>query len=241
MTSRSEEAGEKRPFCVTPHRAIIDRQLKTQELRTLMALGYYANRAGVCWPSLETLSKDTGMDTASLSRAVSKLQELGYIRRLEPNDYNQKKGAWGYSNRYQLMWRGDEPAPTYEQVADANLMQAALDRDAPEEGSGARGPTDEQRHHMRRLEAAWQAATEAVNGVRLVTPAPAAELLALAEAGVDPVALRSAAEAEIRRRTAARLGFPTFQAVAALALGGGVQDPSGRLAPVHGTAAPSGE
>lgn len=238
MTSRSEE---KRPYAVVPVRSLTDKRLKEEDRRVLTALGYYANRAGVCWPSVRTLKADADVGINTVTNSVARLVEAGYVRQLNPNDYDQKAGTWGHSNRYQILWKGDEPVPTWEEIRDANLLQPHDVRDETTEGSGARGPTDEQRHHMRRLEAAWQAATEAVNGVRLVTPAPTVELLALALAGVDPVALRSTAEAEIRRRTAARLGFPTFQAIAALVLSGGVQDPSGRLTPVHGAAAPSGE
>lgn len=135
MKSRSEEG--KRPHSVIPVRA--SKLCKLTELKVLVGLGHYANRAGVCWPSMPTLQQTTGVDDGNISRAIQKLVELGLVRRLEPNDFNQKPGAWGMSNRYQILWEGDDPLPTYEQVLNAEVFRFAAET---VEASGAREPED---------------------------------------------------------------------------------------------------
>ena len=208
-TSRSDQPGEKRPFAVVPVRAVKDRRLKISDLRLLVAIGYYANRAGVCWPSMKTLSGDTGIDPSDIAKMVPGLVTLGYLRQLNPNDYDQKKGVWGHSNRYQLLWRGDEPVPTWEQVKDANLLQPEDVRE-PIEGSGARGTVVQISNHATQLAAAWAAALERETGVRPAQQPPVAELAALADAGVPPGALAAEAATLTRERARARLGPPSF-------------------------------
>lgn len=229
MTSRFDQPGEKRPFCVVPVRAVKDRRLKISELRLLMALGHYANRAGVCWPSMKTLEADTGIGATDIAKMIPTLMATGMLRQLNPNDYDQKKGAWGYSNRYQILWRGDEPVPTYEEVRDANLLQPHDDRD-PIEGSGARGtPVDyiDTRKHVE----AFRAGVEAAAGWRPAEVA-AGPAMALAEAGIDPVATRRQAEAMTRALAAERRGVPGFAEVSAVLLAG-VQTSNVRESVVH--------
>lgn len=208
MNSRFDAPGEKRPFCVVPVRAIKDRRLKISELRVLMALGHYANRAGVCWPSMKTLGEVTGIDASDVLRNIAKLVETGHVRQLNPNDYDQKAGKWGHSNRYQLLWRGDEPVPTWEQVKDANLLQAHGDRD-PIEGSGAQGAVALDQPEARTIEAAWAAGVERATGVRPSSRPPATAVLALLEAGVPPGAVTAETAAMVRERGA----VPAFQAI----------------------------
>lgn len=207
--------GEKRPFCVVPHRAIKDRRLKMTELRVLMALGYYANRAGVCWPSMKTLGDDAGITDSEVAKAIAKLMEADCIRQLNPNDYDQKKGVWGHSNRYQVLWRGDEPVPTWEEIKDANLMQPHDVRDIVE-GSGARGSEEEDAEQGRKadaLVAAWQAGVESALGWRPTTSERAAALR-LAALGVGPIEVRAAAWESCRERAIKRLGHPSFGRIA---------------------------
>lgn len=215
MTRSHSDPGEKRPFCVVPVRALADRRLKITELRILMGLGHYANRAGVCWPSMKTLSEITGIGDSDIAKSIPKLLELGYMRQLQPNDYDQKKGVWGYSNRYQVLWRGDEPAPTYEEVKDANLMQPHDVRD-PVEGSGARGTPEENVHtdtQCRALSRAWSAAVEQLAGA--LPPAPPSTVLAsLVADGVQPDDVAATTRRLVLVATAQRRGLPSFLEVA---------------------------
>lgn len=215
MMRSHSDPGEKRPFCVVPVRALADRRLKITELRILMGLGHYANRAGVCWPSMKTLSEITGIGDSDIAKSIPKLLELGYMRQLQPNDYDQKKGVWGYSNRYQVLWRGDEPAPTYEEVKDANLMQPHDVRD-PVEGSGARGTPEENVHtdtQCRALSRAWSAAVEQLAGALPPTP-PATVLASLVADGVQPDDVATTTRRLVLVATAQRRGLPSFLEVA---------------------------
>jgi hypothetical protein len=216
MTSHFDVPGEKRPFCVVPIRVAKDRRLKLSDLRLLMALGYYANRAGVCWPSMKTLSEDTGIGDSDIAKMIPSYIEFGILRLLNPNDYDQKPGVWGHSNRYQLLWQGDEPVPTWEQIKDANLMQPHADRD-PVEGSGAQG-TVEENALAGRHRAAFAAGVEAALGWRIaqVELAPA---LTLALAGADPAVTRAETEKMARALAAERRGAPQFAEIAGLIAG----------------------
>jgi hypothetical protein len=162
--SRSEEG--KRPWCAVPVRAIIGPTTHNQ-LKVLLALGYHANRKGVCWPSLTTLMAETKLSTNTVQDALKWLVEHGYIRRLKPNDYDQVSGQWGKSNRYQVLWAGDDELPTYEDLADARPMQSVNDQATTSdgEGSGARGSADTTPATMRTV-AAFASAVEAATGVR---------------------------------------------------------------------------
>lgn len=211
MTSRSDQPGEKRPFCVIPVRAVKDKALTHNVRRTLEALGYYANRAGVCWPSIRSLVDDTGLGANTVQDALKVLAASGYIRQLNPNDYDQKPGKWGHSNRYQILWRGDDPVPTWEQVKDANLLQPIPDQMVSDtEGSGARGTVVQISNHATQLAAAWAAAIERETGVRPGQMPPVADLAALADAGVPPGALAAETAVLTRDRALARMGPPSF-------------------------------
>lgn len=167
---RSDETpSDKRPWCVVPYRSIRDKELKHEARLVLMALGYYANRAGVCWPSLRTLVEDTGLAINTVQGNLERLVKGGYVRRLVPNDYDQPDGAWGKSNRYQVLLAGNDALPTYEQIQDANVMQHPSDQMiiSDTKGSGARdfANTTPAAH---RAAAAIAAAVERATGSRPV-------------------------------------------------------------------------
>ena len=48
----------------------------------LVTLADYANDEAICWPSIETLAKVTGMGTGTVSRKLALLIELGHIERI---------------------------------------------------------------------------------------------------------------------------------------------------------------
>ena len=218
MTSRFDQPGEKRPFCVVPVRCLADKKMKDTDRRVLGALGHFANRAGVCWPSVRTLADVSGVENNTVMASVDRLIDAGYVRQLNPNDYDQKAGKWGHSNRYQLLWRGDEPVPTWEEVRDANLLQPIEDRDITTEGSGVRGMVVDHIDTRKHVEA-FRAGVEAAAGWRPAEVA-AGPAMALAEAGVDPTATRRQAEAMTRALAAERRGVPSFAEVSAVLLAG---------------------
>jgi hypothetical protein len=119
-----------RRWSVMPARAVGDRELKERELRVLGALCIFANRAGVCWPAMETLCNITGFATRqSIHDALKVLKRRKYVRRLQPKDYQETSSGWS-SNRYQVLWDGDEPLPTYEDIDNAKPLQVRADDDA---------------------------------------------------------------------------------------------------------------
>jgi hypothetical protein len=136
-TSLSEN---KRPWSVMPMRAFADRRLKERELRVLGALSAFTNRAGVCWPSMVTLCEVSGYaERRSVHDALKRLKQYKYVRQLQPKDFQETISGWK-SNRYQVLWDGDEPLPTYEDMHIAKPLQLVRDQDdsAPE-GTGGLG------------------------------------------------------------------------------------------------------
>lgn len=134
MKSLSEN---KRPWSVAPMRCFGDRQLTETDLRVLGALCGFTNRHGVCWPSMATLMDVSSMKSrTSVHQSVKKLKKLRYIRQLNPKDYQETASGW-HSNRYQVLWDGDEPLPDWEDVQSAKPLQLRSDNDdAPEEIGG---------------------------------------------------------------------------------------------------------
>lgn len=119
----------KRPWSVMPMRAFKDRELKDRELRVLGALCCYTNKAGVCWPSMDTLCQVTGYaERKTIHEAMKILKRKKYVRQLNPKDY--QAGAMGWrSNRYQVLWVGNEPVPSLEEVHIAKPLQPIADQE----------------------------------------------------------------------------------------------------------------
>jgi len=208
--SLSDTPGEKRPFAVLPVRALSDKSMSDTDRRVLGALGYYANRAGVCWPSSESGGAVAGCSDDTFLAACNRLEKASYIRKLNPNNYDQRKGQWGYSQRYQILWTGNDPLPTYEEIKSANLMQPMADRDQ-EEGSGARGVDEDS---VRRISIAYQQAIETVVGVQPNLAALTFHAGRMAEAGVEPWHVGELTRIMQRTAAANRLSVVPIAAVA---------------------------
>lgn len=118
-----------RRWSVMPARAVGDRSLKERELRVLGSLCVYTNAVGVCWPSMEAICEMTGYSTRqSVHDAMKILTSKKYVRRLQPKDYQETSSGWK-SNRYQVLWDGDEPLPSSEEVDSAKPLQLRSDDD----------------------------------------------------------------------------------------------------------------
>jgi len=118
-----------RKWSVMPSRAVNDRELKERELRVLGALCIHTNAAGVCWPSMETLCAVTGYaERVTIHAAMKVLKRKRYVRQLQPKDYQETSSGWK-SNRYQVLWDGDEALPTYEEIHNAKPLQLVADQD----------------------------------------------------------------------------------------------------------------
>jgi len=191
-----------------------DKALNDRDRRTLIALGYYANRAGVCWPSIRTLAEDTGLAPNTLQTAIRWLLKTGYVRRLKPNDYDQQEGSWGYSNRYQLLWQADAPLPSFEQIIEANRLQPKAEQiKLDTEVLGVRGDKDEFDRLTQQLSVAWAAAIERTAGFRPAQPPPLSILAGLA-GNTSPTELAAATVELTRQRIKGGLNVPSLGMVA---------------------------
>ena len=146
MKSLSEN---KRPWSVMPMRVFKDRTLKERELRVLGAICSFTNRAGVCWPSLETICQVTGYaEHRTPLEALKVLKRKKYVRQLHPKDYQRSDKGW-YTNRYQVLWDGDEPIPTYEEMQRAKPLQMVDDQEVvPVEDKGVKGDVELLSHSL---------------------------------------------------------------------------------------------
>ncbi len=133
----------KRPYSVMPMRAFADRKLKEREIRVLGALCAFVNRAGVCYPSMETLTHVCGYgERKTIYDAVKGLKQRGYVRQLNPKDYQVGVSGWK-TNRYQVLWKGDEALPSQEDILTAKALQVRADQeDDLTEDKGGLGDAD---------------------------------------------------------------------------------------------------
>ncbi len=144
-TSHSEEDKPQRQWSVLPARCVGDKRLKERELRILGALCIHTNSVGVCWPSMDTLKDLTGYaERRSVYDAMKRLKSLGYVRQLDPKDYQIGPSGWK-SNRYQVLWKGDEEVPRLEDIHIAKPLQPRKDEEnAPEKEIGGLGDAQDE-------------------------------------------------------------------------------------------------
>lgn len=118
-----------RKFSVIPARAVQDESLHPTSFHLLAALGLHTNGAGVCWPSTLTLALHIGKSRVTVSRHVQRLLKAGYIRKLDPKAYPEKIVQRGRrkTNRYQVLWEGNETLPTREEFWAPRPKVAAED------------------------------------------------------------------------------------------------------------------
>lgn len=82
------------------NRIIEDSTLKAADKSVYMALSYYAdNDTSECYPKRETLMRMAGVSDKTLSKAIRRLEDCGYIA---VNGARRKNGQWR-SNTYSLL------------------------------------------------------------------------------------------------------------------------------------------
>jgi len=67
-------------------------------------------------------------ERVTVHNAMKILKRRKYVRQLSPKDYQETASGW-HSNRYQVLWDGDEPLPTYEEIHIATPLQVRADDD----------------------------------------------------------------------------------------------------------------
>jgi hypothetical protein len=75
----------------------VSQQIPTHEKFTLIMLANYADASGKCWPSIETLCRDTSLSRPSIKRALRNLVELELIAKVK-----RRQGNLQSSNFYLL-------------------------------------------------------------------------------------------------------------------------------------------
>lgn len=71
-------------ICV-PIDAVLDRNLKFEPLKVLLALAKHADRDGQCWPGRSLLAEMTGIHPVNVSKCTRKLVELGWLTKMRRN------------------------------------------------------------------------------------------------------------------------------------------------------------
>jgi hypothetical protein len=71
----------------------------------LLALANYADENGVCWPSQETLARDTEQSVDTVQRQLNVLEKLKHIQR---ERMPKRRGQW-QGHRYKLPLQTDPP------------------------------------------------------------------------------------------------------------------------------------
>jgi hypothetical protein len=209
------------PWSIVPSRAFGDKRLKDADRRVLGALCAFVNRAGVCWPALATIKDISGHATnKSVFDAIQRLKEAKYVRQLRPKDYQETRSGWK-SNRYQVLWLGDEPKPTMEDINTARKLQLASDDDPIKEETGGAGVDANLNILSHTLAHAYARAVQSRTGqVRNVaSEINHARRLALADISIEQV--RAATVQACDQALARRAGVPSLADVARLI--GGVQ------------------
>lgn len=212
---KSHFSENKRPWSVVPMRAFSDKELKERELRVLGALCAFTNRAGVCWPSMETLCNVSGYkERKSVHDAMKRLKARKYVRQLHAKDYQKAESGWK-TNRYQVLWDGDEPLPTYEEIHIAKPLQLRSDQDDTpiEEKGSMRGENVVGHTQATALCWAFISACEQVTGQSMLYDNEIAHARRLAARDVSVEEVRAATLAVCKAAIQRRAGVPTLSDV----------------------------
>ena len=203
----------KRPYSVCPMRAAGDRTLKDTDLRVLMALCAFTNRAGVCWPSMATLMELTNLKSrSSIHESIKKLKRLKYVRQLQPKDYQKTRTGWK-NNRYQVLWEKDMALPSLEDIHIAKPLQLVQDQDDIPESKGGLGDAQSCSHtHAEALAHAFVRAIQQATGQVVLFDNVINHARRLPEE-VSVEQLTEATLAVSRARLARRQGVPSLQDV----------------------------
>lgn len=172
-----KEKPNTRVYSIIPARAVQDDSLHPTSLKVLAALCIHTNGHGICFPSLLTLGRHLSVARETVSRHITRLVKAGYVRRLEAKDYPKgvKKKGVRMTNRYQVLFNGNDLLPTKEQfmspvaaiVDDRAVMDVALP-DVAQKRTGGLG--DENKSYQL-LAHAFKQAIESTSGItRLSEP-----------------------------------------------------------------------
>ena len=102
-------------YAIIPARALSDPNVAPYDLLVLGTLGLFVSRSGVSFPTIETIRAYTGLSRSSILNALKRLTIHGLIRKLQQKRFPSQTSKW-LTNRYQVMFRPDDPLPTDEDL-----------------------------------------------------------------------------------------------------------------------------
>jgi len=198
------------PWSIVPTRAFGDKRLNDTDRRVLGALCAFVNRAGVCWPALSTISQLAGFATAKTALdTIKRLRQYGYVRQLKAKDYQITASGWRTS-RYQVLWTGEEPVPTLEQINAARALQPENTATEGTEGKGVVGDQDGSLPLAHALASAYSAAVERATGQARRPDNEMGAALRLAARGVTVGEVLDATRTVALAALARRAGVPAL-------------------------------
>lgn len=89
-------------FAIIPASALDDPRLTSRDLLAYMALARHADGAGVCWPSVRTISHTARVSVRTVQMALRDLERYGFIEVVPRTDERGDPAP----NRYRLTDRG---------------------------------------------------------------------------------------------------------------------------------------
>lgn len=101
----------------TAARAVFDRRLTALDTRILSAIGTFANREGIAWPSQETIAMRLGVARETVCKSIQRLRRYGYL------DRYRKRTARGWKrNVYRLLYPEYVPIPAQMRAEECDSM-----------------------------------------------------------------------------------------------------------------------
>lgn len=101
-------------FCIIPARALGDKRLNRTDIMVLNALGMFGDKEGWSFPSIGKIAEMINAHRVSVSNALSKLAECGYV-----------------DSRPRYRDDGSQTSNEYRILFDAPAMQGSLDLENP--------------------------------------------------------------------------------------------------------------
>jgi len=159
---------------------------------------------------METMRLISGHKTEkSIFDAVQRLKAAGYVRQLRPKDYQETASGWK-TNRYQVLWLGDEAKPSREDIASADRIRLATDPEPIDEVKGGLGEEKQSLTHAISLASAYATAVERTTGQFKRADQELGAANRLANKGFSAQQVQQATQEVARAALARRAGVPAL-------------------------------
>jgi hypothetical protein len=83
--------------------------LSGADFRVLIALATFADKKGICFPSLATLAQKTGIERKNIPRSLAKLERLKVIARMWRPNTSNAYGIYGLLDPASVLDAEDRP------------------------------------------------------------------------------------------------------------------------------------